>query len=237
MNKIVVIGDTHGHNTWKTIVESETFDKVIFLGDYFDTFANISSEEQNENFLNIVKYCKQVGNDKCILLLGNHDYHYINWSESYSGKQQHAQMMFYTSLMSAIEDKLLKIVHVENNIIFSHAGITEYWLTKVAKLENPEDINTNKFRLNDLSWNCFIGFSPYGNTISNSPIWVRPNSLQKDALKGYTQVVGHTHVKSITNFMSDNSDKIFLCDCLPQAYLVIEDGEFLTRKLNDSLYE
>ena len=31
MSKIIVIGDTHGHNTWKEVVEKETFDKVVFL--------------------------------------------------------------------------------------------------------------------------------------------------------------------------------------------------------------
>lgn len=231
MSKILVIGDIHGSSIWKTIVEKESFDKVIFLGDYFDTFEKISSEDQNQNFLNIVEYCKNIGKDRCILLMGNHDYHYIDWHESYSGKQFQAQMMFFESLTNAGESGLLKLVHIKDNMIFSHAGVTEHWLKEVARLDNPEEINTDKFSMEHLRWNDFEGFSPYGDTISNSPIWVRPNSLQKDALKGYIQVVGHTHVKEITVIKSNNNDSLIICDCLPNQYIIIEENELIKRDI------
>ena len=38
MNKLVAIGDVHGRNTWKQIVEQEQPDTVVFVGDYFDSF-------------------------------------------------------------------------------------------------------------------------------------------------------------------------------------------------------
>jgi len=36
--KTIFIGDIHGQDTWKKIVESENPDRVVFIGDYFDSF-------------------------------------------------------------------------------------------------------------------------------------------------------------------------------------------------------
>ena len=58
--KIVVVGDIHGHNSWKKILETEeAWNKVIFLGDYVDSFT-VSSKEQRDNFL---KYNEQLVKD------------------------------------------------------------------------------------------------------------------------------------------------------------------------------
>ncbi|NBP57427.1 metallophosphoesterase, partial [bacterium] len=36
--KTIFIGDIHGRSIWKEIVEQEKPDRVIFIGDYFDSF-------------------------------------------------------------------------------------------------------------------------------------------------------------------------------------------------------
>lgn len=36
--RTLVIGDIHGHDSWKAIVENEEYDNVVFLGDYLDAF-------------------------------------------------------------------------------------------------------------------------------------------------------------------------------------------------------
>ena len=51
--KTIVIGDIHGRDVWKKIVEHENADKVIFIGDYFDSF-DIPSSDQINNFLDII---------------------------------------------------------------------------------------------------------------------------------------------------------------------------------------
>ena len=57
----------------------------------------------------------------------------------------------------------------------------------------------------------------------------------RNALNGYIQVVGHTPVKKITNLKSikDEWPEIWLCDCLPDEYLVIENNEFVIKKCNE----
>ena len=73
--KTVAIGDVHGRSLWKLIVNQENPDRVIFIGDYFDSF-DIKTEEQINNFLDIIEYKKSSGKE-VIMLIGNHDYHYF----------------------------------------------------------------------------------------------------------------------------------------------------------------
>ena len=36
--KTIVIGDTHGRSNWKLAIHQDKPDRVIFIGDYFDSF-------------------------------------------------------------------------------------------------------------------------------------------------------------------------------------------------------
>ena len=50
MNKVVFIGDIHGHDTWKQIVaDHSNADHFVFVGDYFDAFV-ITPAVQIHNF-------------------------------------------------------------------------------------------------------------------------------------------------------------------------------------------
>ena len=62
-----------------------------------------------------------------------------------------------------------------------------------------------------------------------------PSSLASDALDGYIQVVGHTPAKRLTNLKSVKEEwpEIWLCDRLPDEYLVIENNEFVIKKCNE----
>ena len=68
--KILVLGDIHGRTIWKDIIEKESPDKIIFLGDYVSTHDNISADQQLSNLNNILDY-KEESSDKVILLRGN----------------------------------------------------------------------------------------------------------------------------------------------------------------------
>jgi predicted phosphodiesterase len=73
--KTVIISDVHGRDMWKHIVNQEQPDRVVFLGDYFDSFK-INGLIQIHNFKEIIEY-KTTSNKEVILLIGNHDYHYF----------------------------------------------------------------------------------------------------------------------------------------------------------------
>ena len=55
MKKTLVLGDTHGRSNWKLAIHQEQPDRVIFIGDYFDSFE-FSGVEQIDNFKQIIQY-------------------------------------------------------------------------------------------------------------------------------------------------------------------------------------
>lgn len=235
--KIIVLGDTHGRDYWKKIITKESYDKVIFIGDYFDSHDPGSySTQQILNFREIIKFKKE-NSDKVILLLGNHDFHYLpGINEHYSGYQSHASFDIQEILKENLE--LLQVCHIENNFLFVHAGITNTWLKlRDTKLEEINDLLKTNYSI--LGFTPGRYYDPYGDEICQSPIWVRPDSLYRDKIEGYHQVVGHTtQLKGINLDYTDHQTRSFdpnvkrynviLVDALtkdnfPPQYLVIEN--------------
>ena len=87
MGKLVIIGDIHSRAVWRKIVnDNPDADKFIFLGDYFDSHEKkYYPSKQVFNFKEILKLQESLGDDRVILLLGNHDYHYMNSQKHYTG--------------------------------------------------------------------------------------------------------------------------------------------------------
>ena len=53
--KTIVLGDTHGRSNWKLAIHQDQPNRVIFIGDYFDSF-HFSGVEQIDNFKQIIQY-------------------------------------------------------------------------------------------------------------------------------------------------------------------------------------
>lgn len=198
---LIALGDTHGRTNWKQIVATTEFDTIVFIGDYFDTHDNISPQQQIANFEAIIAY-KRANKDKVILLFGNHDYHYIRpIEEAYSGFQDKYAPAIRQLLREAIREELVQMCYRHNTYLFSHAGVTQTWLKAVGYTgEEPLDSFINAlFRTRPEAFKFIYGpnYSPYGDDICQTPIWVRPNSLKQDAVAGYKQVVGHTTQQSL----------------------------------------
>lgn len=193
--KIVALGDIHGQNIWKKIIETnKDADLFIFLGDYFDSFT-VLFEEQLSNFKEILEYKKE-NLEKVVLLLGNHDFQYLPYiAEHYSGYQTDKKNIIGAIVDKAIEEGLIKVCHIYDNWIFSHAGITKTWFKNcVGNLANIES-SINEMFMTHPNYFYFtegINHSNYGDDITQSPLWVRPHSLLEDRIDEYKQVVGHT---------------------------------------------
>jgi hypothetical protein len=224
--KTIILGDTHGREDWKEIVQQD-FDKVIFIGDYFDSF-NIPYNQQMNNFLDILEFKKQ-NKEKVILLIGNHDYHYtkeaMSRGEYYSGFQSGVSFQIQYCLMEALKEDLLQLCYIQDKFLFSHAGITKTWLKNTGYIGgDPLEIFINglfKYQPLNFAFTKGSNYSPYGDDICQTPIWVRPKSLQNDRIDYYTQVVGHTQQNNIVI-----KENIILIDYIENSqYLIIEDGE------------
>lgn len=240
-NKVVVIGDIHGRTQWKTIVKSNPDAELfIFLGDYVSSHDRVSGKEQLSNLFDILQY-KEDNPDRVVLLRGNHDLQHLgySWAECSGFFWEVEQELSKTD----VKERYLRDtqwVYVYNDIVFSHAGITERWF-KDSGIDAVEDIN-------NLEPNELFGFRPckfsdyYGISETQGPTWIRPQTLIEYALPGWIQVVGHTPVRYICNIKDEIKEhdpdnytgeepNIWLCDCLPNEYLIIENGEFKSEKL------
>lgn len=170
---------------------------------------------------------KAIHPDRIELLYGNHDHSYLN-KERCSGYQWQNQLIYEEVLKEAKDKGWLKPVYIHDDIIFSHAGVSSYWLKEVAQLAHPQDITWENVPLNKFNFNELTGYNPFGDTPSQNPIWIRPVSLLKYPIDGYRQVVGHTQMK-----VPVNRDKVWFNDMMPKYYIIVEDGniEFEENKL------
>lgn len=194
--RIIAIGDVHGRTIWEEIVEKEeSSDKFIFVGDYFDTHYDVTGKEQIDNFKKIIEF-KKNNMDKVVLLIGNHDYHYIKGTfASYSSYQPIYATEIGGLLDSALSENLMQMCFVHNKYVFTHAGVTKTWATaNNIDVNNLEASINDLFRTKPLSFGFTRGrnYSPTGDDITQTPIWVRLPSLHRDALDDVIYVVGHT---------------------------------------------
>lgn len=246
MTKTIVIGDLHGRDIWRNIVEKEKdATKFIFMGDYWDSF-DVPFVEQVENWTNLVTF-KASNPDKVVLLIGNHDFHYMWFAkEQYSGYQHIHEMVIRDYLKQASNLGLMQTAYQQDKYLFTHAGVTKTWFenSKIPLISRNEK---NEIQVDSIAnginyiWEDHpeafrftpsTGLDNTGDSTTQSPIWVRPRALQDDMIEGFTQVVGHTHTPSIVHFQAGDRHLI-LTDTFDHCkeYLSIEDGISHTRSL------
>ena len=63
--KILIIPDPHGQDNWKKAVEKFTYDKVVFMGDYFDNYnLKYQGEFALKNFKEICEFVREDPNSR-----------------------------------------------------------------------------------------------------------------------------------------------------------------------------
>ena len=240
---ILTLGDIHGRSKWKEIIfggETEffmwkqavvegyleyedrysfhDFDKIIFVGDYVDSF-DVDNMTILENLEDIVLFAKTYP-ELVVLLLGNHDIQYIVTNECCSGYR--AEMRADLNRIFNDNKSLFKIAFLDefdtgNHVIktlWTHAGITHGWHTELLR-----DVNSPRYRHTDFfigseSWkidkllnvawdlrvdNLYnVDNASGGMDLWAGPLWVRPHILKDFYLEGYDQVVGHTPQTAVT---------------------------------------
>ena len=242
--KTVVLGDTHGTSFWKLITHTEQPDRVVFIGDYFDSF-DIKLDEQLNNFLDIMEY-KKTGKADVICLIGNHDHHYFpEIGDTGTSGYQHIGSFQIGPVLDANREHL-QIAYRMDEFLFSHAGVSAKFMDSVFG-SGGWDVDTLVDQLNELfkhkpntftfgnaiSLKKLSFMDPHGDNEEQSPIWIRVRSLvsankNTELKKAVRQIFGHTQVKKIDleASMKALGGKYYPIDALSTSreYLVIEDG-------------
>ena len=225
-DKILFIGDIHGKTKWRELANeaNKKFYKVVFLGDYVDSFYQ-SGVEQLDNFKQIIAFLRKKGG---IALLGNHDYAYIHSFSNISGYQHAIAHEYYKIFNDNIDLFNIAWGFTDKNgkyTLVTHAGLLQcYWNRHVLPL-----FEEGKFLYNligkegleldihiilnylkdkkDLIWK--VGPMRGGSSIPG-PLWADYDELVKDPFGGINQVFGHTMGVSSRFKMFDNNYLICL---------------------------
>jgi predicted MPP superfamily phosphohydrolase len=243
--KTIVLGDTHGRSNWKLAVHQDNPDRVIFIGDYFDSF-NIKGEEQLNNFLDIIEYKKTSGKE-VIMLIGNHDHHYFPEVGDTGTSGYQAMFSYQIRPVLDANREHLQMAYQFDDFLFSHAGVSSKFMDSVFgtngwKTETIVDDLNELFKYKPLTFSFGSAtnisyLDPYGDNEEQSPIWIRPRSLKsanRNTLrKEIIQIAGHTAQNQIDIHGKTNGLRYFFIDTLETSgeYLIINDNVITTGKV------
>ena len=239
--KLVAIGDIHGRDYWKQIIEQEQDANVfVFVGDYFDSFT-IKGPDQINNFLDIVEF-KKSSKVPVILLIGNHDYHYYPGIED-SGTSGY-QTLMAPSIKHVVSDnkQYLQAAYQVGEFVFTHAGLSSEWLDDIIPGWDVDSLDATindllKFQPNKLAYRSYkqdlstvYGVGGYGSETFQGPLWIRPKALmaanKKTLRKQIIQVVGHTPQETIDIKGKSTGGRYYFIDTLEYGqnqYLIVKD--------------
>lgn len=244
---LMCIGDIHGRKFWKKAVEEniDKVDKIIFLGDYLDPYIgweDITRKDAIRNFQEIIDF-KSENKDKVLLLLGNHDFPYIDKRNFFvrsrydSSNAYHIEEMFrsHRSFFNlAYEDKVGDKLY-----LFTHAGLMPQWYEVHKTLIGDLTVN-NLDTLKDTPTGIRVlceasayrgGWDKYGSIVwcdvmemtdTAQLIQEKEGITINDKLPWDYQVFGHS--------MQDKHPiitKLFACLDCKKAFLLNEEGGFV----------
>lgn len=191
MSRVLVIPDVHLKPCIfdeADKVDKSSYEDIVVLGDLVDDWGKGNDLGAYEETLNrAAEFGKEHG--ESLWCYGNHDVSYL-WDTMESGYSVQARLTAIegiTKLERILEDRY-KFVHRIDNVLFSHAGVTETFVLHSCgyHVKEIDDIlaKINRMGKQEL-WR------------DSSPIWARPQAdfyrMFRDDL--FYQVVGHTPVE------------------------------------------
>ena len=244
--KTVIIGDVHGHDSWKQIVQQEQdADRIIFVGDYFDSFT-VPGLIQCQNFQDIIEFKKSTDKE-VVMMIGNHDYHYFPEIGENGCSGYQARMAPTIQHIIDTNREHLQMAYQFDDILVTHAGVSSIWLDDTIAMWDVENIamylnDLFKFQPQKVAYRTYkqvgdqvYGAYGYGDETFQGPLWIRPKSLMTanyDTLRTQIrQVVGHTGQKQIDIEGKATGGRYYFIDTMPREYLVVKDGVVSSGKL------
>jgi hypothetical protein len=242
--KTLTIGDIHGRRDWKkflfgnedlyrewrrnsdinrvetlkSIIPMYDYDKIIFVGDYVDSFTvgNLDMKENLQDIIHLARFER----DKIVLLLGNHDVQYfIPKSGGCSGFRPEMQWDFHELFQR--DRELFHLAFQYKDWLWSHAGVNERFFSD--HMENrPRHVKEDwAYMLNDMlnreEHQVFqVSYFRGGASLYAGPLWTDRKELVHQPMPGINQIVGHTPVPDIDEVDTPNAKLIFV-DCLERG--------------------
>lgn len=223
--KDLYCGDLHGnlYAFEKAIDQFEkgNYNKLIFIGDYVDSF-DYTDVEMVHLLSQLIEYKKSNFN-KVECLLGNHDWQYYylyNHEFRCSGFRNNIAQQLYKMFQD--NKDLFKIAYKKGKCLATHAGISNKWYNryydrllyyaeKHLDIKGDFDIILNSIKDSNDNWILSTVGSKRGGWGTGGPLWADKSEMSKyESCKIWKQIVGHTPIGK--EFITVE-DVIFI-DCL-----------------------
>lgn len=232
--KILIIPDIHGSSHWKYNIEKylEKVDRIIFLGDYINSFnKEEKGKNANNNLKQIIEFKKR-HYEKVTLLIGNHDLAHCLFNQANNPQISGYEYYFVKTFNKTFFEnkKYFQIAINIDNYIFSHAGFTKTWFNNAKKIldtpiEDPLDLANWMWKNDKCGWLDFNrrSIDIYGNDPIQGPLWCRPYTLIQDSYYNF-QIVGHTEINSDKPFwvIKGNTNIIIVDSPSHNSYLILD---------------
>lgn len=226
MNRTVIISDLHNRVDWiEPTLSSIRYDRVIFLGDYFDDF-----NDTDEDITKVAKWLKQsLRQKKRVHLIGTHDMWYrfpYNRFLMASGNTPRKSIII-NGIISKEDWNKLKLYWCEQGFLLTHAGLHQSFFKEnsdyrfiTSSIEKAlQDVGNGK--INPL---LDAGFARGGLQSFGGITWLDWYD-EFEPVPYLNQIVGHTQLMYPEEKSIENS-KNYCMDTRNKHIGIIEDGEF-----------
>ena len=218
------VGDTHGRKSWKSIVDKNKENNIIFLGDYVDPYRSekIGELAAIRNLEAIIEFKKS--NDKVTLLIGNHDAQYLFYPNFRTSALSRSK--YFDEIIKLFQDNknLFQYAVQKNKYLITHAGVSNGWFNQNLRLFKYFELNDDMSNIGEVlnkigrdpKWRIVLGaisFYRGGDDNFGGITWADKREIEDDYLTGFHQIVGHNKIKEIIKFGDDISSITFI-DCL-----------------------
>lgn len=230
MKKILAVGDIHHGPNLEQIdnaIANEKPDITIFLGDYFDQF-----HDHFDHARRTALWLKQsLSQPDRVHLWGNHDLPYGFSDYAYCPGYDPAKERAIRSVLDADDWRKLKLWHIEDRWLFSHAGLSRCYapanLEQLAQyLSDEETAAWSALFSGKMHWMWSVGYARQGSAPVGGLLccdWEHEFA----PIPGLNQVLGHTPAKNF-RVKRDTQSENWCIDVTSaigvDQILVIEDG-------------
>ena len=214
-NRVICLGDIHQRLSWaRAVLEHEVgnYDKVVWMGDYFDSWENPPQVSGARETAIFVKSLLEDNGGIHHVLLGNHD---VPYAESWPYNNRHTSkhnLINYCSGFTKSKSKEIngvlswdnwqkaRLFYLVNGWLVSHAGVhPAIWMpyiTAEKNLERLEGLCQGAILHFGSSQLLACGVSRGGGAPIGGITWLDFNREFVDGLP-FPQVVGHTEGKKV----------------------------------------
>ena len=227
--RTLIIPDIHNHienaDYWLT---SQKYDRVVFLGDYFDHFRD-DGNDARKMAMWLRDWMERTGN---IFLLGNHDVAYMfpDKNELYCPGFTRAKANAIHEILKPADWHRFKLAHAEQGWLLSHAGFHPVWIkdpTAEIILERCEQV-MELARRGKVDPILGMGWDRGGLQRYGGPLWMDWGTLVP--IPGINQIVGHTPDDEVREKIAKDSKNYCLDVRNASVAAILSDGKLTILK-------